>query len=102
MIVLSTIGMSSGLPTTVPIVAPDVVVPLRSAVDTGGAQAMSNLLWEQLREEVDPQVLHTMAEGVWEMVANALEHSGTDALIMGRSTVRRGDSRRITTTAFSW
>jgi len=45
---------------------------------------LSNLLWEQLREEVDPQVHHTMAEGVWEMVANALEHSGTDALIMGQ------------------
>lgn len=29
-------------------------------------------------------MLQAVAEGVWEMVANALEHSGTDALIMGQ------------------
>lgn len=62
----------------------DVVVPLRSAHDAGGAQALSALLWEQLNERVDPLVLEAVAEGVWEMVANALEHSGTDALIMGQ------------------
>ncbi|MEA2231283.1 MAG: hypothetical protein QOD83_1099 [Solirubrobacteraceae bacterium] len=65
--------------------APDVVVPLRSTSDSGGAQALSNLLWEQLRDHVAPQVLQAMTEGVWEMVANALEHSGTDALIMGQA-----------------
>lgn len=72
------------LPTAPLINAPDVVVPLRSASDSGGAQALSNLLWQQLREHVAPEVLNAMAEGVWEMIANALEHSGGDALIMGQ------------------
>ena len=31
-----------------------VVVPLRSAADAGGEQAISQLLWDQLREQVDP------------------------------------------------
>lgn len=81
---LSTLGQDCELPATSPIDAPEVVVPLRSAADSGGAQALSNLLWEQLRDRVAPEVLNTIAEGVWEMVANALEHSGTDALIMGQ------------------
>lgn len=81
---LATIEQDDGLPAIPALDAPDVVVPLRSAVDFGGAQALSNLLWEQLRDQVAPQVLHAITEGVWEMVANALEHSGTDALIMGQ------------------
>ena len=48
------------------------------------ALALSHLLWEQLRDHVDPQVLQALSEGVWEMVGNALEHSGSDALIMGQ------------------
>jgi hypothetical protein len=63
---------------------PDVVVPLRSTADSSGAQELSNLLWAQLAEHVDPLVLNATAEGVWEMVGNALEHSGEDALIMGQ------------------
>jgi hypothetical protein len=81
---LETIDGNAGLPATPAITAPDVVVPLRSTTDAGGAQALSNLLWEQLRDHVAPQVLHAITEGVWEMVANAVEHSGTDALIMGQ------------------
>lgn len=42
------------------------------------------MLWKQLRAHVDPQVLLAMTEGVWEMVANALEHSGVDAIVMGQ------------------
>ncbi len=61
-----------------------VVVPLRSAADAGGEQAISQLLWDQLRDHVDPQVLATLGEGVWEMVANALEHSGSDASAMAQ------------------
>jgi hypothetical protein len=69
--------------------AVDVVVPLRSARDSGGAQALSHLLWQQARDHVDPSVLDAISEGVWEMVGNALEHSGSDALIMGQ-VYRRG------------
>jgi hypothetical protein len=61
-----------------------VVVPLRSAADAGGEQAISQLLWDQLRDHVDPQVLAALGEGVWEMVANALEHSGSDASAMAQ------------------
>jgi len=81
---LATVEMGDELPEIPAIAAPDVVVPLRSAVDSGGAQALSNLLWEQLRDQVAPQVLQAITEGVWDMVANALEHSGADALIMGQ------------------
>jgi hypothetical protein len=90
---LSTMGLRTfligmGVPTDLPLVAdsdhPDVVVPLRAAESSTGAHALSNLLWEQLAAHVSPQVLNAIAEGVWEMVANALEHSGTDALIMGQ------------------
>jgi hypothetical protein len=41
-------------------------------------------LWAQLESHVDPAVLGAITEGVWEMVANAIEHSGDDALIMGQ------------------
>jgi hypothetical protein len=81
---LTGLGMPTALPDVAAMTAPDVVVPLRSAEDSGGAQALSSLLWEQLAERVSPQVLNAITEGVWEMVANALEHSGTDALIMGQ------------------
>jgi len=64
--------------------ASDVVVPLRSAKNAGGEQALSHLLWGQLRDYVHPQVLGAITEGVWEMVGNALEHSGSDALVMGQ------------------
>jgi hypothetical protein len=81
---LASIGGIAGLPAKPTADNPDVVVPLRPAQDSGGAQALSNLLWEQLVDHVAPQVLNALTEGVWEMVGNALEHSGTDALIMGQ------------------
>lgn len=79
---LTQIGESETLSTEEAIDASSVVVPLRSASDSGGEQALSHLLWDQLRDHVDPQVLQAVAEGVWEMVGNALEHSGSDALVM--------------------
>jgi len=79
--------------------ASDVVVPLRSAADSDGEQALSHLLWEQLRDHVHPQVLATITEGVWEMVGNALEHSGSDAMVMGQVYLsKRGGKAPITTT----
>jgi hypothetical protein len=81
---LATLGADFELPATPTIKAPDVLVPLSAASDSGGSQALSNLLWEQLEGHVSAQVLHAMYEGVLEMVSNAREHSGTDALIMGQ------------------
>jgi hypothetical protein len=81
---LAVMGAADGLPARPIADNPDVVVPLQPTADSGGAQALSNLLWEQLADHVAPQVLNAIAEGVWEMVGNALEHSGTDALIMGQ------------------
>jgi hypothetical protein len=81
---LSGIGRSSSLPAGSALEASGVVVPLRGAVDSGGSQQLSALLWAQLREHVDPSVLQAIAEGVWEIVGNALEHSGSDALILGQ------------------
>jgi hypothetical protein len=81
---LSDIGRSPSLPAGPALEASGVVVPLRSAADSGGAQQLSQMLWAQLREHVDPSVLQAIAEGVWEIVGNALEHSGSDALILGQ------------------
>lgn len=81
---LSDVGHSSLLRTETAFDASSVVVPLQSAADSGGEQALSHLLWEQLRDHVHPQVLETITEGVWEMVGNALEHSGSDAMVMGQ------------------
>jgi hypothetical protein len=64
--------------------ASGVVVPLRSAADAGGEQVISQLLWDQLSDQVSPQILAAIGEGVWEMVANALEHSGSDASVMAQ------------------
>jgi hypothetical protein len=61
-----------------------VVVPLRSALDSGGEQAVSQVLWGQLRDQVGPQILAALSEGVWEMMANGLEHSGSDASVMAQ------------------
>jgi hypothetical protein len=77
-------GRSSLLPSETKVDAPTVVVPLRSTSDSLGAEQLSHLLWGQLHDKVDPQVLQAVTEGVWEIVGNALEHSGSDALIMGQ------------------
>jgi len=77
-------GRAESLPADPAADALNVVVPLRDAQDAGGPQALSSLLWAQLRDYVDPQVLQAIGEGVWEMVGNALEHSGSAALVMGQ------------------
>lgn len=81
---LMTLGQHVDLPVSPPTSREDVVVGLQATADSGSAQALSNLLWEQLSGNVSPQVLNALGEGVWEMIANALEHSGTDAIIMGQ------------------
>jgi hypothetical protein len=77
-------GLASLLPESPTFDASDVVVPLRSGTQSGGEQAASHLLWEQLQGDVSPQVLEALAEGIWEMVGNAQEHSGSDPLIMAQ------------------
>ena len=81
---LSDHGLSTDLPVQSTAEVSGVVVPLRSAQLAGGNQALSHLLWGQLREHVDPQVLEAVTEGVWEVVGNALEHSGSDAQVMAQ------------------
>lgn len=76
--------LPSGLPDGSAAEVSDVVVPLQSAALAGGDQALSHVLWEQLRAHVDPQVLEAVAEGVWEILANAFEHSGSDAHLMAQ------------------
>jgi hypothetical protein len=87
-------GRSLNVPDNPAFDASSVVVPLQSTADSEGAQALSHLLWAQLEGNVDPQVLEPITESVWEMVGNALEHSGSEALIMGQvyRSNRGGDS----------
>jgi len=56
-------GLSTDLPVGSAADASGVVVPLRSAQLAGGDQALSHLLWEQLRSHVDAQVLAAVSEG---------------------------------------
>ncbi len=77
-------GLATDLPVRSAAGASGVVVPLRSAQSAGGDQALSRLLWKQLRDHVDAQVLEAVTEGVWEIVGNALEHSGSDAQVMAQ------------------
>lgn len=81
---LKRFGLQDQLPAKPTAKPSDVVVPLQSAKDAGGEERLSRLLWGQLRDHVDPQVLEALAEGVSEMVANALEHSGSDAQVMAQ------------------
>lgn len=62
----------------------EVVVPLTLVKDTAVAERASHLLWAQVRRHVDPTVLQALSEGLWELVANALEHSGAQAILMGQ------------------
>jgi hypothetical protein len=62
----------------------DVVVPLAKVSGHLIAEQLSHLLWEQLRQHAEPQVLNAALEGLWELVANALEHSGAQAVVMGQ------------------
>jgi hypothetical protein len=68
-----------------------VEVPLAKAPSSTGEQPVINLLWEQLSDQVGPQILAALGEAVWEMLANAQEHSGTDGLVMAQIyTAKRG------------
>jgi hypothetical protein len=68
-----------------------VVVPLAKAPNSTGEQPVINLLWEQLSDQVSPQTLAALGESVWEMLANAQEHSGADGLVMAQIyTAKRG------------
>ena len=66
----------------------DVVVPLRRISSIADAEQLSHLMWAQARRSVSPQVLQAITEGLWELVANALEHSGEEAVLMGQVYLR--------------
>lgn len=61
----------------------DVVVALTRLTSVFEAEQLSHLLWADARRW-DAQVLETLSEALWELVANAIEHSGADALLMGQ------------------
>lgn len=81
---LDEIGLSYELPPADVIDKPDVLVPLQFLRSTKDVMALSELLFEQLRQVADGQVLEAMSEGLWELAANALEHSGQPAIAMGQ------------------
>ncbi|MBA2262820.1 MAG: hypothetical protein H0W03_09160 [Solirubrobacterales bacterium] len=72
---LGEIGLADGVE---PPNHPHVVVPLEVVHDVNAAEKISHLLWASVRQHVDPSVLQALNEGLWEMVANALEHSGSE------------------------
>lgn len=81
---LESLGYASDLPRASPPERPDVLVPIERLGRVFDAEQLSHLLWEQLRREADPQVLAATLEGLWELAANAIEHSGAEAVIMGQ------------------
>lgn len=87
---LENLGYTTDLPRASPPERPDVLVPIEMLARVFDAEQLSHLLWEQLRREADPQVLNATLEGLWELAANAIEHSGAEAVIMGQ-VYRRGE-----------
>lgn len=81
---LESLGYTADLPQASPPDRPDVLVPIEKLTGVFAAEQLSHLLWEQLRREADPQVLDATLEGLWELAANAIEHSGAEAVIMGQ------------------
>jgi len=65
----------------------DVVVPLTRVTTVFEAEQLSHLLWANAARW-DAQVLEALTEGLWELVANGLEHSGAPALLMGQVYLR--------------
>lgn len=86
---LAGLGYPSELPPNEAVDRSDVLVPLQRVDAVSAAEQLSHLLHEQLRSQADPQVLNAVLEGLWELSANALEHSGAQAVIMGQ-VYRRG------------
>lgn len=70
-------------PDAAPINRGDVVVPLTRISNVFEAEQLSELLWANAARW-DAQVLEVLTEGLWELAANALEHSGADAMLMGQ------------------
>lgn len=68
---------------TKPIERPDVVVPLSRIAKVFEAEQLSHLLWANAAQW-DAQVLEALTEGLWELAANSIEHSGAEALLMGQ------------------
>jgi anti-sigma regulatory factor (Ser/Thr protein kinase) len=83
------LGYTPDLPEATAAARPDVLVPLARFGGEIAAHQLSELLWEQLRNHADPQVLEAAGEGLWELVGNALEHSGSEAVVMGQVYRRR-------------
>jgi hypothetical protein len=67
-----------------PIDKPDVLVPLTRIETIHAAEGLSHLLFEQLGLSASAHVIEPLTEGLWELAANALEHSGEHALLMGQ------------------
>jgi hypothetical protein len=67
-----------------PIDKPDVLVPLTLVQQIHAAEQLSHLLVQQLGLDAPSHVIEPLTEGLWELTANALEHSGEHALLMGQ------------------
>jgi hypothetical protein len=71
---------------------PDVLLPLSIVKDHGKTQELSTLLHAQVRDCADPHVLEALTEGLWELVANALEHSLSPAAVLMGQVYRGGEA----------
>lgn len=74
-----------------PIDRPDVLVPLSYLKSIHAAEQLSHLLVEQLSDTA-VHAIEPLSEGLWELTANALEHSGVDAFLMGQVYRPRGSA----------
>ena len=86
---LDELGVHHDLPTLDPANRPEVVTPLQIVARVGDLDGPSDLLHAQLRHKVDPQVLDALTTALWELGANAIEHSGSHAVVAGQ-VYRRG------------
>jgi hypothetical protein len=81
---LDHLGIRHDLPDRDPADLPEVVTPLQIVTRVGDLDGPSDLLHAQLRSKVDPQVLDALTTALWELGANAIEHSGSHAVVAGQ------------------
>lgn len=82
--VLDDLGVDHDLPPTPTVVSEHVVMPLNVVSEVSTIEGLSLLLVNQLERWVHAQVLVAITEALWELAANALEHSGAKAFMMGQ------------------
>lgn len=79
--ILGQLGVASDLVESPSANFPDVVLTVKTLQTMSVVEEISHLLYAQLDQRVHAQVLVAVTEALWEIAANAIEHSGASAFV---------------------